>query len=262
MDLGLQGKIVIVTGAGRGIGLATVRALVAEGAIVVAGSRSSNSDLEALRRDGRVTVHTIDLASPGGPASLIRAALETHGGIDILVNNLGRGEPRTGFLNVPDEAWDESFALNFLSAMRACREVIPSMLERGAGTIVNVSSVNGFLPNPRLIDYSAAKAALKSLSKSLSEEFGPRGIRVNTISPGPTNTPAWLDPETGIAALAAEANQTTPEAILADMAGNLTLRRFSEPEEIAALIVFVASGVAGSITGSDLVIDSGRVKTM
>ncbi len=184
MDLGLAGKVAVVTGAGKGIGLATVEALVAEGAHVVAGSRSANADLGRLAAAHDVLVHQVDLSTADGPGELVARALEAHGHVDVLVNNLGRGDPRTGFLAVTEADWEATFAVNFLATMRACRAVLPSMVERGSGQIVNVSSVNGFLPVPRLVDYSAAKAALKSLSKALSEEFGPAGIRVNTVSPG------------------------------------------------------------------------------
>jgi len=262
VDLGLTGKAAVVTGASKGIGLAVARALAQEGARVVAAARGTTPELEALAAERMVLPVALDLLAPDGPARLVERAVAELGRIDVLVNNLGRSVPRGGFLGITDDDWREMLEVNLMTAVRACRAAIPRMLEAGGGAIVNVSSVNAFLPAPALPDYSAAKAALKSLSKSLSEEFGAHGIRVNTVSPGPTSTPLWLDPETGLAARMAAARGTSADAVLDGMRGMLTLGRYSEPEEVAAVVVLLASDRAGSVTGSDWVIDSGRVKVM
>ena len=263
MDLHLQDKVAVVTGAGKGIGLAVARLLVEEGALVAAGSRGGSAELDALAAGGRLVSLRVDLATADGPAELVAAAVERFGGLDILVNNVGGSTPRPGgFLSVGDEDWIDSFTFNTLSAIRASRAAIPHLLARGGGSIVNVSTVNSVLPVVPMPDYSAAKAALKSVSKVLSEEFGAKGIRVNTVSPGPTRTPLWLDPESGLAAQFARARGVEPQAVLDGMAANLALGRYCEPEEIAAAVVLLASDRAGSATGADWVVDAGRLKVM
>ncbi len=134
------------------------------------------------------------------------------------------------------------------------------MLEAGGGTIVTICSVNAFLPDPAVIDYSAAKAALANFSKSLSKEVGPRGIRVNTVSPGPVATGLWLG-DHGVAATVAEAQGGDPDEVAAGRRGRRH-RPLHQPEEVADLVVLLASDRAGNVTGSDFVIDGGLVKTL
>jgi len=175
MDLGLNGQVAVVTGASRGIGLAIVRALVAEGVTVHAGARNSSPELEELAATGSVRVVPVDLGEASGPARLVEAAGDR---IDILVNNVGSAPARTGgFLAVTDEEWLATLNLNLMAAVRTTRSALPVMLARGRGSIVNIGSVNAALPDPAVIDYSAAKAALAGFSKALSKEVGPKGIR-------------------------------------------------------------------------------------
>ncbi|WP_194918874.1 oxidoreductase [Catenulispora rubra] len=262
MDMHLTGKTAIVTGASRGIGLAVTRALVAEGARVVAGAREITPELKALAAGGEVLAVEADLAAPDGPALLVAAAVRAHGGLDILVNNVGAVHPRTdGFLAVTDEDWDATLAVNFLAAVRTTRAALPHLLERRAGAVVTVSSVNAFLPDPLVIDYSAAKAALSNFCKSLSKQVGPRGIRVNTVSPGPVSTGLWLADD-GVAAKVAQATGATARDVAAQAAGDAPTGRFTHPEEVADLVLFLASDRAANITGSDFVIDGGLVSTL
>src|SRR3954447_12596726 len=257
MDLELDGKVAVVTGASKGIGLATVRALAGEGARVVAGARTVDS-LDAL--DG-VTGVAVDLAAADGPALLVGRALDDHGRIDVLVNNVGGVQPRLdGFLSVTDEDWLTSFTLTFMTTVRTTRAALPAMLEAGGGTIVTTCSVNAFLPDPLVIDYSASKAAVANFSKSLSKEVGPRGIRVNTVSPGPVSTDLWLG-EHGGADPRARARGGDPASVAKQAASGTATGRFTTPQEVADLIVILASGRAGNVTGSDFVIDGGLVQT-
>lgn len=175
MDLQLDGRTAVVTGAGKGIGLAITRALVAEGVHVVAGSRTLSPELESLQSGGAVTFVGVDLASVEGSTRLLEVAA-VRGGVDILVNNVGAVTPRTsGFAAITDEEWAASFNLTFLSAVRTVRAALPELIRRGGGSIVTISSVNAFLPDPTVIDYSAAKAALTNFSKSLSKNWAGRG---------------------------------------------------------------------------------------
>jgi NAD(P)-dependent dehydrogenase (short-subunit alcohol dehydrogenase family) len=264
VELNLAQKVVVVTGASQGIGLAVTRAFAQEGARVVAGARASSPELEALGADGAVVPMAVDLATPEGPAALVARAVETFGGLDVLVNNLGAGSVRPGFLSVTDEQWQRTFDLNLFSAVRACRAALPALIRRGSGAIVNVASVNSFLPDPSVIDYCAAKAALVSLSKALSMEFGPKGIRVNSVAPGPVRTPFWVGPG-GVADQIAEAAGTDREGafrIAAAGWGGLALDGFfTEPEEVATLILLLASDRLGNVTGSTYVTDGGLLKT-
>jgi NAD(P)-dependent dehydrogenase (short-subunit alcohol dehydrogenase family) len=258
VDLELRGQVAVVTGASKGIGLAVVRALVGEGVHVVAGARTSSDELKQLVATGAVEMVQVDLAEPSGPARLVAAAGDR---IDILVNNVGGGSVHMGgFLSVTDEQWTASLALNLLAAVRTTRSALPLMLERGRGSIVNISSVNSRLPDPLGIDYSAAKAALSAFAKALSKEVGPKGIRVNTVSPGPVATDLWLGHE-GVAATVSKSTGATPEDIAKGTASAAATGRFSQPAEIADLVVMLAGARTANVTGADFTIDGGLMPT-
>jgi NAD(P)-dependent dehydrogenase (short-subunit alcohol dehydrogenase family) len=257
VDLGLDGAVAIVTGAGRGIGLAVTRVLVAEGARVLAASRSVTPELTALADGSGVDAVAADLTDPSVPDALVArgAAL---GRLTVLVNNVGGVRPRTGgFASVTDDEWMGTFQLDALSAIRMTRAVLPSMRSAGRGAVVTVASVNARLPDPAVIDYSAAKAALVNFSKSLSKEVGRDGIRVNTISPGPVATDLWLG-DGGVAATISASAGADRADIVAGAEASMVTGRFTKPAEVAALAAFLASdAVAGNITGADFVIDGG-----
>ncbi|MCW2993064.1 MAG: short-chain dehydrogenase/reductase [Conexibacter sp.] len=261
MDLQLQDKVAVVTGAGKGIGLAITKMLAEEGAHVVAASRTT----EALEGLDRVTPVALDLLAPEAPGQLIAKALETHGRVDVLVNNVGAVRLRLeGFLGTSDEEFEWSLQMNFLTAVRATRAALAPMLAQGGGTIVNTASINAFYePDAGVIDYGAAKAALVNFSKSIAQEFGPKGIRINSVSPGPVATDLWLG-EGGVADTVAKASGTdiasARESIVASMGGFPT-GRFTTPEEVATLIVMLASERTANVTGSEYVIDGGLIKT-
>ncbi len=261
MDLGLSGKVAVVTGASKGIGLAVTRALVDEGARVVAGARS----IENLIGLPGVTPLAVDLAATDGPAHLVQRALDEHGRVDVLVNNVGGVRLRlAGFLGTSDEEFEWAMQMNFYSALRATRAAITAMVKQGGGSIVNVASVNAFFqPDAATIDYGAAKAALVNLTKALSQEFGSRGIRINAVSPGPVSTDLWLG-EHGVAQTVAKATgvdaDTARARIVASM-GGIPTGHFTTPEEVATLVVLLASQRTANVTGSNYLIDGGLIKT-
>lgn len=261
MDLKLAGKTAIVTGASRGIGLATARALVEEGVQVVGVSRTITPEL----KDVAPRSVAADLSTRDGARAAIDAAVVAFGGIDILVNNVGGGDVDKlklgGFLDAGDDQWQQLLDLNLMSAVRASRGALPSLIAR-RGAIINVSSINARVPSTGPVGYSESKAALTALGKRLSEEFGPQGVRVNTVSPGPVGTSLWRDPA-GFGSKVAEAFGSTHEDFLAELPTTFGMAsgRITEPEEVAALITFLSSPIAANILGTDLVIDGGTVKT-
>jgi NAD(P)-dependent dehydrogenase (short-subunit alcohol dehydrogenase family) len=261
MDLELAGKVAVVTGAGDGIGLAATKTLAAEGALVVAGSRSTGN-LDGLEH---VTPVAIDLTPSAAPAQLVQRAIDEHGRVDIVVNNVGAAHLRLpGFLTTTDDDFEWAMQMNFYIAVRTTRAAIAHMLDAGGGTVVSVASVNSFYhPDSVVMDYGAAKAALVNLTKALSQEFGPRGIRLNCISPGPVGTGFWLGPH-GVAATVAAATGVDPdtarEQIVAGM-GGIPTGRFTTPDEVAVLIAFLASPRTANVTGSNYLIDGGLIKT-
>jgi NAD(P)-dependent dehydrogenase (short-subunit alcohol dehydrogenase family) len=257
MDLRLSDKTAIVTGASKGIGLAITRALAADGARVVAGAREFSEDDAEPNARGSVHHVAVDLSTPEGPAELVERAVSTLGGLDIVINNIGAVRPRLGgFLSLTDDDWTWGLNMNFLAAVRTTRAALPHLLERKVGSIVTVCSVNASLPDPLVIDYSAAKAALLNFCKALSKEVGPKGIRVNTVSPGPVSTGLWIGAG-GVAATVARAKGGTPDAVAQAAAAQSVTGRFTRPEEVADLVIFLASDRSGNVTGADFIIDGG-----
>lgn len=247
----------IVTGASRGIGLAIVKQLAADGVDVVAASRHGLAPDETC---AGVREQLVDLTDVGAAARIVDYALERFGSVDILVNNLGgvRGGQLGGFLDIPDGDWRRTWDVNLLSMVRTCRAVLPHMLESGSGSIVCVSSILARDPYPPLADYSAAKCAVRSVSKSLSLEFAPRGVRVNCVSPGAVAGAMWDEPH-GLANQLSHVLAPDAQSVKATVANAASIGRFVAAEEVARLVGFLCSPKASAITGVDYVIDGGRV---
>jgi NAD(P)-dependent dehydrogenase (short-subunit alcohol dehydrogenase family) len=244
MELGLSGKVCVVTGSTAGIGLAVAEQLRDEGARVVTSGRSGD-------RVGDVHV-VADLSRPEAADELVGAAVSAFGRVDCLVNNVG-GTVIRRLDDLTDEDWQKSFELNLMSAVRVTRAVLPGMRERGSGSIVNVSSTAGKRPSASMPDYSVMKAAMLSYSRLVADLSARDGIRCNAVTPGPTATGAWLDPG-GLAE-----QQGDRDEVLARVAAGRPLGRLAEPEEIAAVIVFLLSDRASYVTGAAWSADGGTV---
>jgi 3-oxoacyl-[acyl-carrier protein] reductase len=243
MDLGLDGKVCIVTGSTGGIGLEVARQLQAEGAQVVTSGR---------RPDGIGELHVVaDLSVSGEPERLVSDAFARFGQVDRLVNNVG-GAAIRAVPDLTDADWQQSFELNLMSAVRATRAVLPLLVGRG-GAIVNVSSTAGKRPSATLPEYSVMKAALLSFSRLVADVYAKDGIRCNAVTPGPTASEAWI----GDGGLADQ--QGDRETVLANVAAGRPLGRFGTPEEIAAVVVFLCSERASYVTGAAWSADGGTV---
>jgi 3-oxoacyl-[acyl-carrier protein] reductase len=244
MDLGLSGKVCVVTGSTAGIGEVVARLLLAEGARVVGTGR---------RAEGPGDLHVAaDLAARGEPERVVAAAEERFGRVDCLVNNVG-GTTIRALDDLTDDDWQASFELNLMSAVRATRAALPAMRKRGAGAIVNVSSTAGKRPSGGMPDYSVMKAALLSFSRLVADLSAKDGIRCNAVTPGPTATGAWVG-EGGLAD-----QQGERAAVLEKVGAGRPLGRLAQPEEIAAVIVFLLSERASYVTGAAWSADGGTV---
>jgi 3-oxoacyl-[acyl-carrier protein] reductase len=245
VDLGLSGKKCLVTGSTGGIGLEVTRQLVAEGArVVTCGRRDAPGAGE--------TAHVVaDLSQPGEPERAVDEAAIALGGLDVLVNNVGIAR-QARFEDVPDDEWSAYWQLNVMSYVRAIRAALP-LLRDGTGAIVNISSTAGKRPSTGMPHYSVTKAAVLSLSRLVADLYAKDGIRCNAVTPGPTETDAWLG-EGGLAD-----QQGDREAVLAKVGAGRPLGRLARPEEIAAVVVFLCSERASYVTGAAWSADGGTV---
>jgi 3-oxoacyl-[acyl-carrier protein] reductase len=259
MDLGLEGRICLVTGSTGGIGLETARLLAAEGARVVVTGRDEERVEAARKSAGAELAFAYDLSEPGAPEALVSSVVEALGLVECLVNNVGEAY-QAGFENLADEQWEAMWQLNVMSYVRCIRAALPGMKELGRGTIVNVSSTAGKRPSTGMPNYSVTKAAVLSLSRLVADLYAKHGIRCNAVAPGPTATQAWLG-EGGLAdqQAAASASIKTRQEVLEAVGAGRPLGRLAQPEEIASVITFLCSERASYVTGSAWSADGGTV---
>ena len=252
MQLGLEERVCVVTGSTEGIGEASARMLAEEGArVVTSGRRESGPGV------GESLHVALDLSVPSAPGELVDAAEQAFGRVDCLVNNVGVAY-QTSFEELTDEDWAAMWELNVMSYVRAIRAVLPGMRERGTGRIVNVSSTAGKRPSTGMPNYSVTKAAVLSLSRLVADVYAKDGILCNAVAPGPTASPAWLAAG-GLADQSAERTGKSREEILEGVGKGRPLGRLADPEEIAAVIVFLCSDRASYVTGSAWSADGGTV---
>jgi NAD(P)-dependent dehydrogenase (short-subunit alcohol dehydrogenase family) len=257
-DLDLTARRALVTAGTKGVGAAVVETLRDAGAQVMTTARS----VPARRSEG-VRYLAADLSTPEGASSVAQSVLQQLGGIDILVNVLGGSSaPGGGFAALNDTEWSKELNQNLMPAVRLDRDLLPSMIAQGSGVVIHVTSIQRLLPLPEsTIAYAAAKAALSTYSKALSKEVTPKGIRVIRVSPG------WVETEAAVALaerLAAQAGTDYEggKQIIMKGLGGIPLGRPAKPEEVAALIAFLVSPRAASITGTEYAIDGGTVPTV
>lgn len=256
MDLGLRDKVCVVTGASRGIGLATARRLCEEGAQVLFVGRDAGALEEAAVRCGGEFL-AVDVTDPESDDRIVATCAEQMGGIDVLVNNAGATFARP-LDELTDDDWRAQYELHVLAPMRLMRAAAPRMAARGGGRIVNVCSSAGKRPSLTNASYSVTKAAQLSLSRVFADAYASEGVLVNAVAPGPVNSEMWMAPG-GMADQIAAARGISREEALAVQRAKVPLGRFAEPQEVADVVVFLCSERASTVTGAAWSADGGAV---
>lgn len=257
MNNSLKGQVALVTGGTKGIGKAIADQLSNAGVQVIVTARTAPTETP----NGHYFI-AADLAQPHHAEKIAQEIVEKYGRIDIVINNAGANlSPGGGFSTLSDEHWHNDWQLNFMSVVRMNKAILPAMIGQKSGVIINISTGAAKLPLWEMtMSYSSAKAALNAYSKALANEVGPKGIRVNLVSPGVVKTPLMLE---FIENIATSSNITVDEAfkVVMDKVG-VPLGRMAEPEEIADIVAFLVSPQAKYITGINYSVDGGAIPTV
>jgi len=249
----LAGRVAVVTGAGTGIGAAVARRFVAEGArVVLVGRRPGPVRDNAAALGDRALAMPADAADAGAMAEVAAAAAERFGGVDVLVANAG-GHGAGTAADMPDEAWEQSWRLNVTTCLVSARACLPQLIAR-RGCVVVISSIAGLAAAPESVGYVTAKHGVIGLARSMARDFGPRGVRVNTVCPGWVRTPMADEEMDALATLRGLADR---EAAYTLATAQVPLRRPAGPAEVAAVVAFLASEHASAVTGAVLTVDGG-----
>jgi 3-oxoacyl-[acyl-carrier protein] reductase len=258
MELGIEGRACVVTGASSGIGLASARILSEEGArVLLVGRREDALSEAADSLPGEAATLACDVTSDGAAERIAAACTGAFGAVDVLVNNAGTSENRP-LEELTDADWQDQWELHVMASMRLMRAVAPTMAERGWGRIVNVGSSSGKRPSLSNAAYTVTKAAQHMLSRVFADNFSVKGVLVNTVAPGPVESPLWMAPG-GLADQAAEAQGVTREEVLEATRGKPVIGRMGREEEIAAVIAFLCSERASNVAGANWSVDGGTV---
>jgi NAD(P)-dependent dehydrogenase (short-subunit alcohol dehydrogenase family) len=253
MDLGIVDRLCLVTGASRGIGLATARGLAAEGARLLLTARGEE-ELAAVAAELGADQLALDVTAPDAAERLLARA---DGHVDVLVNNAGTSAVKP-LDELTDEDFEQQWQLNVIASLRLMRACAPVMADHGWGRIVNVASSSGKRPSGTNVAYSVAKAAQLSLSRSFADAYASRGVLVNSVAPGPVGSSLWTAPG-GLADQQAAAKGISREEALEAARSRIPLGRLAEPDEIAAVIVFLCSERARNVAGAAWSVDGGSV---
>ncbi|MGC1852848.1 MAG: SDR family oxidoreductase [Solirubrobacterales bacterium] len=269
MDLGLNGRTCVVTGASRGIGRETARLLCAEGANVLLVGRNEERLAAALEEakaagaetGGAAEALVLDVTQADAGERMLAASNSAFGSLDVLVNNAGAAQWRH-LDDVPDEDWYAQYELNVMAPLRAMRAAVPAMVERGWGRIVNVCSTAGKRPSAAMPEYSVAKAAELSLSRLFADRYAKQGVLVNAICPGPVEAELWMEPGGLLDQSQRMSGAESREEALATAGSKRPIGRLAEPAEIAVAIVFLCSARASYVSGAAWSVDGGTVQVI
>jgi 3-oxoacyl-[acyl-carrier protein] reductase len=258
MDLGIDGRACVVTGASRGIGFATARLLSAEGGRVLLVARDEEALAGAASSlASESAVLAADVTDPAAAERIVTECESRLGPVDVLVNNAGTSRARS-LEDLTDDEWEEQWRLHVMASLRLMRAAAPRMADRGWGRIVNVGSSSGKRPSLSNAAYSVTKAAQHALSRVFADTYADQGVLVNAVAPGPVETPLWMA-EGGLADQAAERGGVDREEALDSARSKIPLGRFGSPDEIAAVIAFLCSERAANVAGSTWSVDGGSV---
>jgi 3-oxoacyl-[acyl-carrier protein] reductase len=269
MDLGLQGRACVVTGASRGIGAETARQLCVEGANVLLVARNEDrlatvageATAAGAETGGRAETLSLDVTAADAGERMLATAKEHFGALDVLVNNAGTAQWRD-LDEVPDEDWRAQYELNVMAPLQAMRTAIPPMVERGWGRVVNVCSTAGKRPSAAMPEYSVAKAAELSLSRLFADRYAKSGVLVNAICPGPVESEMWMEPGGLLDQSHQMSGATSREEALATAGSKRPIGRLADAAEIASAIVFLCSQRASYVSGAAWSVDGGTVQVI